>query len=225
MKTLPPSRHAAFTLMELFLSVLLVSVLLALIFPIFGLIRTRADSTRCLNNLRYTGMALTQYISSSGGKLVSLYGGGYFNKTWSKVIFEKEFLGTKTSFRCPKGKTTFTLESSTWDWQGYGLNLLAPPGVITNLVNEKNQTDKMYTLMTTSVGEYHKHILLADSSDGTEAENQSFRMFVTSGATGILLRHNGKANIYFLDGHIEALDRGAILNLEPKARVYDSREL
>jgi len=53
--------HLAFTLIELLVVIAVISILAALIFPVFSKAREKARQTACLNNERQLGMAIMQY--------------------------------------------------------------------------------------------------------------------------------------------------------------------
>jgi len=59
-----------FTLVELLTVLGLVTLLLALLLPVFGKVRAAANSTACLANLRQMGTAWTLYTTESRGRLM-----------------------------------------------------------------------------------------------------------------------------------------------------------
>lgn len=63
MSTFEPSssRKRAFTLIELLVVVAIISLLAAILFPVFASVRSKARQTVCLSNLRQLGMTFLQY--------------------------------------------------------------------------------------------------------------------------------------------------------------------
>lgn len=59
-------RRRAFTLMELTTVIMIIAILLAMIFPAFSYMRSRAEGTKCAGNLRSLYVAATTYIQTTG---------------------------------------------------------------------------------------------------------------------------------------------------------------
>jgi prepilin-type N-terminal cleavage/methylation domain-containing protein/prepilin-type processing-associated H-X9-DG protein len=55
-------RHAAFTLIELLVVIAIITVLAAILFPVFNRAREQARKSACLSNVRQIGMAFQQYL-------------------------------------------------------------------------------------------------------------------------------------------------------------------
>jgi prepilin-type N-terminal cleavage/methylation domain-containing protein/prepilin-type processing-associated H-X9-DG protein len=58
-----------FTLIELLVVVAIIAVLAALLIPVVGMVRRRADGTACLSNLRQVGAGISSYIGEHDGEL------------------------------------------------------------------------------------------------------------------------------------------------------------
>lgn len=68
MRTISPSARRGFTLVELLVTILIISILAALLMSVVPAIRARSKDPQCLSNLRQIHMALSQYASDNSGK-------------------------------------------------------------------------------------------------------------------------------------------------------------
>lgn len=62
-------KKGAFTLTELLVVIAIIGVLVALIFPVMGKVRERAQATICLSNLKQIGVAIGAYAADHKGEL------------------------------------------------------------------------------------------------------------------------------------------------------------
>jgi type II secretory pathway pseudopilin PulG len=62
-------RHRAFTLLELLVLVVVISLLAALLLPAMGSVKQKARRAACISNLRQIGIAIHAYADDSGGRI------------------------------------------------------------------------------------------------------------------------------------------------------------
>jgi prepilin-type N-terminal cleavage/methylation domain-containing protein/prepilin-type processing-associated H-X9-DG protein len=65
------ARRRGFTLIELLTVIAIISMLAAILFPVFAGARAKAHKTTCMSNLRQLGEAMTLYEADNAGFLVS----------------------------------------------------------------------------------------------------------------------------------------------------------
>lgn len=67
------SRRRGFTLLELLAVIATIAILAALLLPVLGKARNKAQQTRCMSNLRQLGFAWVMYFTDNNGRLVESY--------------------------------------------------------------------------------------------------------------------------------------------------------
>jgi prepilin-type N-terminal cleavage/methylation domain-containing protein/prepilin-type processing-associated H-X9-DG protein len=82
-----------FTLIELLVVIAIISILAAILFPVFATAREKARQSTCASNLKQLGLAFTGYIQDYDEVYpMSSSGGNTFNPTWDWEI--TPYLGT-----------------------------------------------------------------------------------------------------------------------------------
>jgi len=72
---IPVRARQGFTLIELLVVIAIVSILAALLFPVFATVREKARRTKCLSNLRQLGIAVECYTQDNDDMLPNVTGG------------------------------------------------------------------------------------------------------------------------------------------------------
>lgn len=94
------TRWRGFTLIELLVVIAVISILAAILFPIFARARENARRTSCLSNLRQMSLAFTQYSQDYDERLplTSFRKTAEFNNSWT--IGAEPYLKSTQIFRC-----------------------------------------------------------------------------------------------------------------------------
>lgn len=210
------SDRRAFSLIETIVVVVVLLVIASLIVGTIQRSARTAENLNCITNLRTVGKAMQLYIADMGQNIVTRRGGTSSRAggdMWAAELSGRGYLyepAREDKHRtytwrdqqvtsCPVGKLPANLGDQNWVWYTYGLNLFTPgsknvivEGTDLNVRNVTNLDPVTFPM-------------LADSVSG-QGGVQTFRIR-SSGADAIELRHNGKGNVLFLDGHVESVDR------------------
>lgn len=110
-------RDTGFTLIELLVVIAIISVLAAILFPVFARARENARRTSCLSNLKQLGLAMMQYVQDHDGyyprstdtnlrpPVAPAPPGGYYvnnpnnGYTWMQIIYP--YHNSMDVFACP----------------------------------------------------------------------------------------------------------------------------
>ena len=128
MKLCSVPRREGFTLVELLSVIAIIAILAALLFPALNRASARANTTRCLSNIRQWGAAATLYLSDNdgyyppqgnapeSGQMASIYTNAWYNvlppyvgcEVMSNLYARKAMPrpGDKSLFICPAAPPT-----------------------------------------------------------------------------------------------------------------------
>ncbi len=196
------------TLPEMLVAVALLAVLLVLALPGVSRVVEQSRSAQCVQRQRQVGVLFLGLAADQGGQ-IRLFrdgtaGGDYrwYNqlRTWGNLTAG----GARAAFGCP----SYPVETVN-DWVCYGMRVAGAPGGVRRYPDDSGP--RLYQLNTQQVAEPSKFLLLADSISPAQ-QRQTFRLTPPGlyEEGGIHLRHRGRANVLFLDGHIEPLDAGGL---------------
>lgn len=220
-------KRRAFTLIELLVVISIISVLAAILFPVFARARENARRTSCLSNLKQMGLGVMMYVQdydehyplyrrpTTETPPFPSYKGGWWE--WQHMIYPY----TKSSeqvFWCPSGNTV-------WPYNGnYGANYGLIGGTSNNLAKV---TSSASTYMIMDAGTMY--ILAADAyrvNKGGARYLPGSGPFVTpesAVSTGWYEsdfkkgRHFGGINMSFADGHVKWLKSELVLSESKKS--------
>ena len=175
-------RH--FSLVELLIVCSIIMILAALLVPALNQARSNAKSTICLNNQRQILMILQMYGMDHNEIPI---------KYWSKALLETQYVppSDNVSLFCP---TWYPPNELGNHHQTYGMRQI------------EEEVHSFVNVQTPST-----HVLIADSirlnpDDPLDGMKQYFRFYGNTGQhmNRVHCRHQRKANVGFMDGHVES---------------------
>ena len=227
-------RHRAFTLIELLVVIAIIAVIAAILFPIFSSAKSAAKKTACVANMNQLGVAAMLYMSSSDDQyplghepeddpLQTFDGGGDYEPHFIELI--RPYVKNAKNegvWRCPgdpsprlqkDGDTTeFHVSYAVNGWFEYGQD----SGSV------DSPASKVYVLESTNDDHLHWWQF------GRTAVNDPFPTYgqlMTLGTKAVTegfapIRHNGKANYLFADGHVATKSLSQLWGTSQKTNAF-----
>jgi len=218
------SGRRGFTLIELLVVVAIIALLMAILLPSLGRARARAQSTVCLSNLRQCGMATSMYEYDYNNNFP------YPVSTPGEPSLWYNAIDPYLSVLEPNGGRAYVKHKNDPIWASLPANTVNGAVSGTETIQEFSRTYKMNTNLrrvnqkipgstslqfarTTDSPQPSSFVLYGDGRafdviPQDTAEIGLFSMDVnhpsnTGTYAGVALRHNGGANIVFVDGHAQ----------------------
>lgn len=201
----------AFSLVEILVAIAILVSLLLVSLSVTGKLRERLAFTQCAHNLREVGMSVLAYATDHDNLIIptrvtaegsgndpywpwKLVKGGYLpQEPAAKVLTTHEFYCPSSEVPSPeRAKEKLKSTSNVWP-HVYGLRQWRVPG---------GSAHDVYKPMG-AVANPHTFLLLADSvSTSTGLPWFSLGTGSNANTQRIHLRHDGRANCFFLDGRV-----------------------
>jgi len=179
----PPSRgRPGFTLMELLVVIAVIALLVAILVPVSLRALEAARRTRCAGNLRQIAQALHVYLGDHRGTFPDLE----WNRQYEQCEILYPYLKDPTVYVCPSARQD---GSGGDNWPQYYATEIDGKSFITDY----KMNDSMYA----------RNVCVAAFADPSR-----FVLACDLDWTPVL-RHGGRGNFVFFDGHVEALTGAA----------------
>lgn len=184
-------RHASgFTLIELLVTITIIAMLIGLTAPQLRRVMEKANSTKCLNNLRQIGVSANLYANDNGGKFPLI------ESMPSEEVYQQDVEGenpkpifetlspyglTQDTLKCAAdlaGPNYFTKEGSSYQW--------------------RNMVD----------GELTNNVKMYGGRGGNNTAPRSVRSAFVVICTDYEAVHGGRSNRLYADGHVRDATAG-----------------
>lgn len=200
-------RNRGFTIIELLVSIAIISIIAAILFPVLSKARARAVQTVCASNMMQVSAGLSLYEADNNA--LPPLGKPWVFVEWEKLIFDY----VRADLRCPLFRENgFWHETNAPKYRGYGLNQCV-------FGDEEKRIDSQTVLLTevaelamvtnvNSKGIYESrsvgHSIISGPDIYVHAPSE---WYPSQGFTAVLpfgsLRHRNGANYVFADGHLK----------------------
>lgn len=213
------STRSAFTLIELLVVIGIVSILVAILLPVFAHVREMGRRTVCASNLRQLGQAVQMYSQDNddlfpyGADPCDLYTAG-----WAGTPFDQQVAGmaplddvlapytaSPALWHCPSdsgyttcGSTNYQLVAFPTAYEDYGMSYLY--NTFLPLENQASSTVETYEISTPHIEHSSSEIILLADAVGTWHGG------------GLLGAH--LYNVLFVDGHVTVTKEERLKQLE-----------
>jgi prepilin-type N-terminal cleavage/methylation domain-containing protein/prepilin-type processing-associated H-X9-DG protein len=208
-----------FTLIELLVVIAIIAILAAILFPVFAQAREAARRTQCLSNVRQSGLAMAQYVQDYDEMTPSIFGGGNLPYELDFYIQLQPYSKNLQLYFCPD-RTEFVLggdDTACVDGYnpekrciGYGYNwgILSGTGLgLTGLrFRDPNRVKVDPGKPLAALVAPADVFAFADTGDSTRYTicSNYIAQYYTGQSNGGL-RHGGRFNVNFVDGHAKAM--------------------
>ncbi len=181
-----------FTLIELLVVIAIIAILAAILFPVFARAREKARQASCLNNVKQLALSISMYAQDYDDKLVPSRGKTASGAWCVWTVYTEPYRKNDAILTCPTG-----LGKYAWGKCDYGLN-------------RDTFTEVSYGAAACGLSEVQypaETVAVADSSTtGSTADGWTYSYSWRCGGDHrperfIPQRHNGGANLSFVDGH------------------------
>jgi prepilin-type N-terminal cleavage/methylation domain-containing protein/prepilin-type processing-associated H-X9-DG protein len=207
-------KSTGFTLIELLVVIAIIAILAAILFPVFAQAREKARQISCLSNVKQISLAYTMYVQDYDETSPQMSGNDYTTLLYPYVKSAALFL-------CPDRTDTNAIEApdgvnNTTKSIGYGYNWgpiqRRGGGLVLGQqwVNGTSGPKYLPGVALAGIVSPAQMVGFIDTYDTPRITGtMTFLACTWSGNTNGSLRHGGRFNVGFVDGHAKAINMKA----------------
>lgn len=210
-----------FTLIELLVVIAIISILAAILFPVFARARENARRASCQSNLKQLALGLMQYVNDNDGRVLLSNGDGNFvNATRNQWDSVQPYVKSTQLLQCPSA-TNFRdpwAPGNEFRRPQYGFPYM--PTSTTNYICATVETSANVPVpMVDLFPEVSRTCLLGETQSNSDDNYKNYgwaggQFQAVAPRTGFVWlnwkRHFDGANYCFLDGHVKWLKHSTV---------------
>jgi prepilin-type processing-associated H-X9-DG protein/prepilin-type N-terminal cleavage/methylation domain-containing protein len=204
-----------FTLIELLVVISIIGILTSILLPSLSKARKAAITKVCLSNLKQVGLAAYSYSLDNEDLFVvriSLPGNSYDN-WWANVMYENDYLPIdRAVMTCPSLPVADDWETNDYKSRTYGI-ARDKGGFKRDGYVIDGDWRYVNSPLVESPSDFYFYADSAHEVGGALEQPIVYYWHSSKYDQNIHTRHNGAANVWFLDGHAQAHKQGSLKKL------------